>query len=1030
MSVSQHRLTQALADRYNVECELGEGGMATVYLAEDLKHKRKVAVKVLRPELAAVLGPDRFIREIEIAAQLHHPHILALYDSGESDGFLYYVMPLVKGQSLRDRIAREGALPLADAVRILRDVMDALAEAHENGVVHRDIKPDNVMLSGRHALVMDFGVAKAVSEAGGQQELTTAGMALGTPAYMAPEQAVGDPNVDHRADIYAAGVMAYEMLTGETPFTGTNAQQILSAHVMQVPVPVSTHRETTPDTLNDLVMRCLHKKPVDRWQHAAEVIPHLEMLGTTEGGVTPAAAPTPVKTDDGGVAQGATLLRTAARYTVSAAVVAGAAYAIMYVVGLPDWVFSGAVALLMGGLPVALITSHSERHPETRLVRLFTRRRSRLAGVVAFGMLTLVAATYMASRALGIGPAATLRSAGILTDSDVFVLADFENNTESRFLGEAITTALRDDLSQSAVVPMMDGVTIFLARQRMQVPRGPLDVTVAREVAVRQSAKAVLYGEVNRIGEIYAVSATLESTDGETLVRLRETAAGEDAVVEALARLSRGLRAAIGESVRDLRSTPRLPQVTTHSLDALRKYAEAIRLQGRMDDPIGLLNEAVAIDSAFAQAHRRLFTSYSNSGREPGKRLVHLLAAYRHRDRATEIARLEIESMYANVFQHDYARAAALYERIKEITGRPSNNLAFSYVFARRFEDAETTAREYLDLWEGRSPGAHWNLIQVLVNQGHLEEADLALDQLGAAYPTQSITGFASAGIEYARGRRQQARAIGDSVGEVHRGNPGTRAGALRFRALVALGQGEIGEAGRLFDEQLTVQQMRGLNASALGVALNRAAIAILVRARWDSTRLILEQVEREHDVGQLDPPSRLHLRFVELAARGGDPQLARRWMDRWRSDLDSLQQAASTQLPAALGEIALAVGDPVSAIAHFREWDRVIGACGMCVVAPLARAYEVAGESDSARTMYQRFVDAPWYDRYINDAWDLAPALVKLGELYEANGDRTNAVKYYNAFVDLWQGSDADLQVAVEDIRQRVARLVGERSS
>src|SRR5207342_3609582 len=221
------RLAAALADRYRVERELGQGGMATVYLAEDLKHHRKVALKVLRPELAAALGPERFFREIEVAAQLQHPHILPLHDSGEAGGFLYYVMPYVDGESLRDRLTRQGALPVQDAVRLLSEVADALAEAHRRGVVHRDIKPENIMLTGRHALVTDFGVAKAISEATGRQQLTTAGVALGTPSYMAPEQAAADPNLDHRVDIYAVGCLGYELLTGRPPFVRTTPQEVL-----------------------------------------------------------------------------------------------------------------------------------------------------------------------------------------------------------------------------------------------------------------------------------------------------------------------------------------------------------------------------------------------------------------------------------------------------------------------------------------------------------------------------------------------------------------------------------------------------------------------------------------------------------------------------------------------------------------------------------------------------------------------------------------------------------------------------------
>ncbi|TFG53505.1 MAG: serine/threonine protein kinase [Gemmatimonadales bacterium] len=195
-------LSAALADRYRVQRELGAGGMATVYLAEDLKHQRQVAIKVLRPELAKSLGAERFLREVAIAAQLNPPHILPLIDSGEAAGFLYYVMPYIEGQSLRERLDREGEFPLGEALRILQQVVDALTYAHGQELVHRDIKPDNVMLSGRHALVTDFGIAKAVSAATSESgQLTSAGMALGTPAYMAPEQAAGDPNVDHRADI-------------------------------------------------------------------------------------------------------------------------------------------------------------------------------------------------------------------------------------------------------------------------------------------------------------------------------------------------------------------------------------------------------------------------------------------------------------------------------------------------------------------------------------------------------------------------------------------------------------------------------------------------------------------------------------------------------------------------------------------------------------------------------------------------------------------------------------------------------------
>ena len=287
MSDTIGRLNAALAGHYQVERELGQGGMATVYLAEDLKHHRKVAIKVLREDLAASMGSARFLREIEIAAQLQHPNILPLLDSGDANGFLYYVMPYVTGQSLRERLAREGELPIHEAVRLITEVVDALSHAHEHGVVHRDIKPDNVMLSGRHALVADFGVAKAVSEATGRNTVTTLGVAVGTPAYMSPEQAAADPHIDHRSDIYAVGAMAYELLTGRPPFVGATPQQVLAAHVTEAPDAVGKRRPGIPPALEAVIMRCLAKRPADRWQTAGDLHAALEPLATPSTGITP-----------------------------------------------------------------------------------------------------------------------------------------------------------------------------------------------------------------------------------------------------------------------------------------------------------------------------------------------------------------------------------------------------------------------------------------------------------------------------------------------------------------------------------------------------------------------------------------------------------------------------------------------------------------------------------------------------------------------------------------------------------------------
>ncbi|HET9038911.1 MAG TPA: serine/threonine-protein kinase, partial [Gemmatimonadales bacterium] len=264
------RLALALADRYRLERELGAGGMATVYLAHDLKHDRRVAIKVLRPELAAVIGAERFLREIKTIANLQHPHILGLIDSGEVSGTAYYVMPFVDGESLRDRLTREKQLSIADAVRLATQVAAALDYAHRHGVIHRDIKPENVMLHDGSALVADFGIALAVSSAGGGSRMTETGMSLGTPHYMSPEQAMGEREITARSDVYALGAMTYEMLVGEPPFTGPTAQAIVAKVLTAEPAGLAAQRRSVPPAVEEAVRTALAKRPAERFATAAE----------------------------------------------------------------------------------------------------------------------------------------------------------------------------------------------------------------------------------------------------------------------------------------------------------------------------------------------------------------------------------------------------------------------------------------------------------------------------------------------------------------------------------------------------------------------------------------------------------------------------------------------------------------------------------------------------------------------------------------------------------------------------------------
>ena len=277
-------LAAALEGRYVIEREIGSGGTAVVFRARDIRHQRLVAIKVLRPELARSMGTDRFLREIRIAAGLTHPHILPVHDSGEAAGLLYYVMPYVESESLRSRLLREGALPVDDALRIARETADALAYAHSRGVVHRDIKPGNILLVGGHAVVADFGIATATGIGMDEETLTSPGLIIGTPAYMSPEQARGELVVDGRSDLYSLGCVLYEMLTGQPPFVGPTAHAVLARHSQEAPEPIRAHRASVPVDVEDAVARLLEKLPADRYSTAAQFVAALPADSTEQTG--------------------------------------------------------------------------------------------------------------------------------------------------------------------------------------------------------------------------------------------------------------------------------------------------------------------------------------------------------------------------------------------------------------------------------------------------------------------------------------------------------------------------------------------------------------------------------------------------------------------------------------------------------------------------------------------------------------------------------------------------------------------------
>jgi TolB-like protein/tRNA A-37 threonylcarbamoyl transferase component Bud32 len=382
--VELSRVTGALAGRYKVERVLGEGGMATVYLATDEKHNRKVAVKVMRPELAATLGTDRFLREVQIAAQLSHPTILPMHDSGEADGLLYYVMPYVEGETLGARLKRESQLPVEDAVRLAREVAEALEYAHQKGIIHRDIKPANILLQSGHALVADFGIARAI---GGEGEaLTATGIAVGTPHYMSPEQISSGRTVDARSDVYAVGAVLYEMLAGEPPFTGPNAQTILSRVMTEPPRSLTVTRRGVPPQLDAVVAKALAKSPADRLPSASALASALASTVGQTTGATPAYAP----------GAGPSPFLVWGLFGVASVGALATVATLRIRMGLPAWFFAIAVLFLAIGGAVLAMTGRMEQRRRaggtiTGLGRLLTWPNAVGGGAGALALWALMA---------------------------------------------------------------------------------------------------------------------------------------------------------------------------------------------------------------------------------------------------------------------------------------------------------------------------------------------------------------------------------------------------------------------------------------------------------------------------------------------------------------------------------------------------------------------------------------------------------------------------------------------------------------
>jgi tetratricopeptide (TPR) repeat protein/tRNA A-37 threonylcarbamoyl transferase component Bud32 len=1058
MADLRSRVQQSLSGSYTLERELGGGGMSKVFVADEHRLGRKVVVKVLSPELAAAMSATRFEREIRVAASLQQANIVPVLAAGEIEGLPYYTMPYVEGESLRARLGR-GPLSIGEAVSILRDVSRALAYAHERGVVHRDIKPDNVLLSGHTAVVTDFGIAKAIAaaaEAPSGATLTQLGTAVGTPAYMAPEQAAGDPATDHRADIYAFGCVAYELLAGQPPFSGP-PHKLLVAHMSEAPKTVAELRPDCPPTLASLVMQCLTKEPAARPASATELLHRLDGVASPSA---PNAAMPPILL--GGRSM---LWRALAVYAGAFAIVAIVTRAAIIAIGLPDWVFPGALAVMALGLPVILFTAytHYVSHRMATATPTFTPggtpslapahgtmaalavrasphiswKRTTRGGIIAVSVFALLVAGYMVLRALGIGPAGSLLASGKLSASDKVIVAAFDVRGADSSLGPTIAEAVRTNLSQSRAVHLVQTSAIIGALQQMKRPdTSNVDFTTAREIAQRTGAKAVITGSLVPAGSGYIVTARLVAAEsGDELASYRESAKDAGDLIPTVDRVTKQLRGKIGESLKAVREAPRLDQVTTASLGALRSYAAGLRandIQGDYETAVQRFEEAIRQDSTFAMAYVQLAYSLFTVG-GPGRAAqanAALTTAFRLRDRLPERERYNVEGAYYMNAEPDRTKAIPALRRAVELDSSnydAANSLAVTLQDTRDAAGAERMFRLALAT-EPANGTLLANLSTLYTETGRHAAFDsvmAALASAGVPFPTEPLR------FEELWNRRDYdaaerlARAGADTL------QPRAALSPQISLVAVATARGRLREAERRYAQVNEARaRLRGDTVSAYEIAFLHAMLDGELRGDVPRGLAALDAALRATPPASL-PLSKDRSQWLALGyARLGVPAKARELMNQREARLDALARRQQAVFSARLrGTIALAEGRADSAIVYFRRGDGEADGlptrdCTACTPVFLGFAFDRGGQADSARTYLTRYAEMTGTGRPFVDRYWLAPALFRLGELYENVGDVRHATEYYGRFLDLWKNADPELQPRVTDARARIDRL------
>jgi serine/threonine protein kinase/tetratricopeptide (TPR) repeat protein len=978
---------------YRVIREIGRGGMGAVYFAEraDGQFEQQVALKLIKRGMDTDLVLQRFRAERQILASLDHPNIARLLDGGTTDdGRPYFVMEYIEGEPL-DQYADTRRLSIPDRLRLFLTVCGAVAYAHQRRVVHRDIKPLNVLVTSQGApKLLDFGIAKVLHPGADEPTSSVTGFRLLTPEYASPEQVEGR-HATEASDVYSLGVVLYELLTGHSPYRSRSREP---ADV------VEAVRTTDPERPSAAVIRREAQEAPSRRPGLAR-----DRAAATGAGTTNRLSRR-LRGDLDTIVLMALRKEPGRRY--------------QSVQQLAD-----DIQRHVDGLPV-------RAQPDTlryRVGKFLQRHRASViaAALAALAVSLLVAGFVALQSASDRRGQPSLLESRALGPRDRILVADFADRTGDTVLTQSVTEAFRVDLSQSPLLQVLTPREVRSSLARMErAPDIALDDSLAREIAVREGVKAFATGSVARVGASYTVSVQLVNAQtGEALAAVRETASDSSQLIAAIDRASKGIRHRIGESLRDLRNVPKLEQVTTGSLPALRKYTEGYRfyVMGQRTRALPLLQEAVALDTGFASAYFTISSVYASLA-EPGRAWVVGRHALANQARLPFIERHMLLASHAYA-SGDYATATTEYERL--LQRYPENvaswnNLALAYRDWRQFATAESLYRRATQL-DSTIATIYFGLHSAQVFQGKFAESRHTLDLIRRRFPKDPILQVVEVQDAAARQAWDEAERHARANINSWRGDTLALVDAFEALAGIVMTRGRLAEAERHWRTQLALSAASASWGRRLFGAQQLAYLELRYHNSRDKARVLVDSALARMPLDSILPGDRPYYELARFYAAVGDVPRARALLTSADSNDRALGRDRAPDRDWTRGMIALAAGRTSEAETELRQAAET-HLCAMCPLPDLARVYEASGKRDSAIVAYERYRSSPWLWRYETDAVELGWIMKRLGELYEEKGVNAKAATAYSDLLQLWRHADRELEPVTIGVRRQLAHL------